>query len=94
MGFSKQEYLENPGIKLVFLMIPAVAVGFFTTWASTTWVSTTWASLVAQMVKNLPLIQETGVQSPGWEDSFKKGIMTHSSILAWKISQTVKPDRL
>ena len=46
------------------------------------------------MVKNLPVMQETGVQSPGWEDSFKKGIVTHSSILAWKIPRTVKPGRL
>ena len=44
-----------------------------------------WASLVAQMVKNLPAIQETRVRSQGWEDSLEKGMATHSSILAWKI---------
>ena len=40
------------------------------------------ASLVSQMVKNLPTIQETQIQSLGWEDSLKKEMVTHSSILA------------
>ena len=44
-----------------------------------------WASLVAQMVKNLPTIQETWVQSPGWEDPLEKGMAIHSGILAWRI---------
>ena len=48
-----------------------------------------WASLVAQLVKNLPTIQETWVQSLGWEDSMEKGEATHSSILAWRIPWTV-----
>ena len=48
-----------------------------------------WASLVAQMVKNLPAMQETWVQSPGWEDLLEKGKATHSSILAWRIPWTV-----
>ena len=39
-------------------------------------------SLVAQLVKNLPAMQETWVQSLGWEDSLEKGKATHSSILA------------
>ena len=43
------------------------------------------ASLVAQMVKNLPAMQETRVQSLGWEDPLKKGKATHSSIRAWRI---------
>ena len=43
-------------------------------------------SLVAQMVKNLPAMQETQVQSLGWEDPLEKGMATHSSILAWTIS--------
>ena len=42
-------------------------------------------SLVAQMVKNLPAMQKTQVQSLGWEDSLEKEMATHSSILAWKI---------
>ena len=44
-----------------------------------------WASLVAQLLKNLPAIQETWVQSLGWEDPLEKGKATHSSILAWRI---------
>ena len=44
-----------------------------------------WASLVAQMVKNLPTMQETWVQSLGWEDPLEEGMATHSSILAWRI---------
>ena len=44
-----------------------------------------WASLVAQMVRNLPEMQETWVQSMDWEDPLEEGIATHSSILAWRI---------
>ena len=44
------------------------------------------ASLVAQMVKNLPAMQETWVRSLGQEDRLEKGMATHSSILAWRIS--------
>ena len=40
---------------------------------------------MAQLVKNLPAMQETWVQSMGWEDPLGKGKATHSSILAWKI---------
>ena len=47
------------------------------------------ASLVAQLVKNLPAMWETWVQSLGWEDPLKKGKATYSSILAWKIPWTV-----
>ena len=43
------------------------------------------ASLVAQMVKNLPAMQETQVQSLDQEDALEKGMATHSSILAWRI---------
>ena len=44
-----------------------------------------WASLVAQLVKNLPAMWETLVQSPGWKDPLEKGKDTHSSILALRI---------
>ena len=44
-----------------------------------------WASLVAQLVKNLPAMWETWVQSLGWEDPPGKGMATHSSILPWRI---------
>ena len=44
-----------------------------------------WASLVAQTVKNLPAVQETWVQSLGWEDPLEKGKTPHYSVLAWRI---------
>ena len=49
-----------------------------------------WASLVAQMGKNPPAMQETWVRSLGWEDPLEKGQATHSSILAWRIPWTVQ----
>ena len=49
------------------------------------------ASLVAQMVKNLPAVQETWVWSPGWEDPLEKGMDTYSYILAWRIPWTEDP---
>ena len=48
-----------------------------------------WASLVAQLVKNLPAMRETWIQSLGWEDPLEKGKVAHSSILAWRIPWTV-----
>ena len=48
-----------------------------------------WASLVAQLVKNLPAMQETWVRSLGWEDTLEKRTATHCSILAWRIPWTV-----
>ena len=44
-----------------------------------------WVILVDQMVKNLPAIQETWVQSLGWEDLLEEGMVIHFSILAWRI---------
>ena len=44
-----------------------------------------WASLVAQLVKNMPTMQETWVQYLGWEGPLEKGTAMHSSILAWRI---------
>ena len=44
-----------------------------------------WVSLVAQLVKNLPAMQETWIQFLGWEDPLEEGMATHSSILAWRI---------
>ena len=52
------------------------------------------ASLVAQMVKNLPAVQKTQVQSLGQEDPLEKGMATHSSILAWRIPWTEEPSGL
>ena len=52
------------------------------------------ASLLAQMVKNLPAMQETQAQSLGWEGPLEKGILTHSSILAWRTPWTEEPGGL
>ena len=54
----------------------------------------TRASLVAQMVKNLPAVQETWVQSLGWKHPPEKGTATHSSVLTWRIPWTEGPDGL
>ena len=53
-----------------------------------------WTSLVAQMVKRLPTMQETRVQSLGQEGLLEKEMATHSSILAWKIPWMEEPGRL
>ena len=52
------------------------------------------ASLVAQVVKNLPAMQETQVWSLSQEDPLEKEMATHSSILSWRIPRTEKPGRL
>ena len=49
---------------------------------------------MAQLVKNLPAMQDTWVQSLGWEDSLEKEMATYSSILAWSIPSTEEPGRL
>ena len=49
---------------------------------------------MAQIVKNLPAMQETWVRSLGWEDALEKGMATHSSILAWRILWTEEPGGL
>ena len=53
-----------------------------------------WASLVTLVVKNLPAMQETWVQSLGQEDPLEEDTATHSSILAWKIPWTEEPGGL
>ena len=52
------------------------------------------ASPVAQMVKNLPVRQETCVPSLGWEDLLEKGMAIHSNVLAWEIPWTEEPGGL
>ena len=52
------------------------------------------ASLVAQTVKNLPAMRETGVRYWGWEDPLEKGVVNHSSTLAWIIPWTEEPGGL
>ena len=53
--------------------------------------SLAWASLVAQLVKNLPAMRETWIQSLVSEDLLEEGMATHSSILAWGILWTEEP---
>ena len=52
------------------------------------------ASLVAQMVKNLPAVQETSVLFLGQEDPLEKGVATYSCILVWEIPRTGEPGGL
>ena len=61
---------------------------------SLSWLLSKWAPLVAQMVKNLPAIQETQVHSLGREDPLEEEMATHYSILAWRIPWTEEPDGL
>ena len=51
-------------------------------------------SMVAQMVKNLPAMQETWFRSLGWEDPLEKGMAIYSSILAWRIPWTEELGKL
>ena len=51
-------------------------------------------NLVAETVKNLPVMRETSVQSLGREDLMKKEMATHSNVLAWRIPRTEEPSRL
>ena len=52
------------------------------------------ASLVAQTLKRLPAMQETRIQSLGWEDPLEKEMAIHSTTLAWKIPRTEERGRL
>ena len=52
------------------------------------------ASLVTQMIKSLPAVQETRIRPLGWDDPLEKEMATHSSILAWKIPWMKEPGRL
>ena len=58
------------------------------------YIFTSVVSLVVQMVKNLPAMQETQVLSLGSEDPLEKGMAAHSSILAWRLPWTEEPGRL
>ena len=69
---------------MIWLLIVPLALSLTSSFTSL------WASLTAQLVKNPPAMQETWVQSLGWEDTLEKGKATHSSILTWKIPWTVQ----
>ena len=53
-----------------------------------------WASLMVQMVKNPPAMQESQILSLGWKDPLEKEMAVHSSTIAWKIPWTEEPGRL
>ena len=53
-----------------------------------------WASLIAQLVKNLPTVQEIRVRFLGWEDPLEKEMATHSDMLAWRIPWAEEPGGL
>ena len=80
----------SPNCTLIFL---DVEISWWSNIMLNNWqvVATLRASLVAQRVKHLPAMQETQVQSLGWEDPLEKEMATHSSTLAWKIPGTEKP---
>ena len=85
--------LPDPGIKPASLTSPALAGRFFITEA--TWEAYVYgAFLVAQLVKNLPVIQETWVQSLSREDPLEMGMTTYSSIPVWRIPWTEEPGEL
>ena len=70
--------------------------GLYSSWGHKEWDTTEWLwdFPVAQMVKNLPAIQESWVQSLGQEDPLQKETATHFSILAWRIQWTEEPGGL
>ena len=61
---------------------------------STSFIDNMRASLVAQMVKNLPVMWETQIRSLHWEDPLEKEMANHANILAWRISWTEEPGGL
>ena len=76
-------------------MASAELVAFLFLFFNLYWsITTLWVSLVAQLVRNLPAVQETWVRSLGWEDPLERGTATHSSILAWIFPWTEEPGRL
>ena len=101
MGFSRKEHwsglpfpspedLPYPGIEPGSPSLQADSLPFELPGKQ----GTNCVFLVAQMVKNLPAMQETRVQSLGREDPLEKGTATHSSILAWEIPWTEQPGGL
>ena len=92
MGFSRQECWSG-----VPLPSPHAYLGltkFYTHTHIHTFCVIFGASLIAQLVKNLPAVQENRVLSLGWEDPLEEEMATHSSILAWRIPWTKEPGRL
>ena len=78
---SSDQYLENILGCVLFLILRVSYIY-------------TGTSLVTQMVKRLPTMQETRIQSLGWEYPLEKEMATHSSILTWKVPWRVEHSRL
>ena len=87
---------RNPFIRMRYIKVPSpVTYNVFTIpLLLSTYYVPDWASLVAQMVKCLPTMQETLVRSLGWEDPLEKETATRSSTLAWNIPWTEEPGGL
>ena len=87
---------SQPGIKPASPVIPALGGRFFTTGPPlfTSYLMLPRASLLAQLVKNLPGMQETQVQFLGWKDPLEKEVAIQSGIFAWKIPWIEKSGRL
>ena len=81
---------SHPGVEPESLSSPTLAGGFFFLFFLFFTTSTTWV----QMVKRLPTMWETRVQSLVWEGLLEKEMATHSSILAWRIPRMEEPHRL
>ena len=90
MGWEQFPECQSPAFPLFFIQHLAVPPNVFVFVVP----SFNVTSLVAQMVKHLPTMRETQVQSLGREDLLEKEMATHSSILAWKIPWTEEPGRL
>ena len=76
------------------ITVPISVTGHVVTVSIYNYLLPPWASLVAQMVKNLPAMQETQVKSLNWEDTLEKAMATHSTIPAQRITWTEEPGRL
>ena len=84
---------SSPSVKVWMLVShsrPCAQCSTCVSWSS----NSECPSLVAQLVKNPPAMQETLVQFQGWEDPLEKGTSTHSSVLAWRIPWTEEPGGL
>ena len=76
------------------ITVPISVAGHVVTVSIYNYLLPPWTSLVAQMVENLPAMQETQVKSLNWEDTLEKAMATHSRIPAQRITWTEEPGRL
>ena len=94
MFFSKAVLFLYRGIIQLLLNLFLSTSYFYMVFKISLSVDSFGASLVVQVVKNLPAMQETTVWSLGWEDPLEKEMATCSSILAWRVPWTEEPGRL